>query len=43
MEINHVCSLGYLCQSSQILKQNGLKKCSYPFDWIFSNCDNIIH
>ena len=43
MEINHVCSLGPFCHSSQILKQNGLKKCSYPFDWIFSSCDNIIH
>lgn len=43
MEIKHVCSLGTLCHSSQILKDNGLKKFSYPFDWIFSNCDNIIH
>ena len=42
-EINYVCSLGSLCHSSQILKKNGYKKCSYPFDWIFSNCDNIIH
>ena len=37
------CSLGTLCHGSQILKNNQLKKCSYPFDWIFSNCDNIIH
>jgi hypothetical protein len=43
MEINYVCSLGPLCHSSGILKQNKLKTCSYPFDWIFSNCDNIIH
>jgi hypothetical protein len=42
-EIKHVCSLGPQCQSSQILKRNNLKKCSYPFDWIFSNCNNIIH
>ena len=41
--IKYVCSLGSLCQSSQILKNNNLKKCSYPFDWIFSNCNNIIH
>ena len=31
-----------MCHSSQILKQNNLKLCSYPFDWIFSNCDIII-
>jgi hypothetical protein len=43
MEIKHTCSLGSLCHSSQLLKNNKLKKCSYPFDWIFSNCDNIIH
>jgi hypothetical protein len=43
MEIKHVCSLGTLCQSSQILKTNNLKKSSYPFDWIFSNWDMIIH
>ena len=43
LEINYTCSLGSLCHSSQILKRNNLKLCSYPFDWIFSNCDNIIH
>ncbi len=43
LEINYTSSLGSLCQSSQILKRNNLKLCSYPFDWIFSNCDNIIH
>ena len=43
LEINYACSLGYLCQSSEILKRNKYKLCSYPFDWIFSNCDNIIH
>jgi hypothetical protein len=42
MEVKYVCSLGTLCQSSQILKNNNLKKCSYPFDWIFSNYDIII-
>lgn len=42
-EINYISSLGSLCQSSQLLKRNNLKLCSYPFDWIFSNCDNIIH
>jgi hypothetical protein len=43
MEIKYTCSLGTLCQSSQILKNNNLKKCSYPFDWIFSNPTNILH
>lgn len=43
MEIKYTCSLGSLCHSSQILKNNKLKKCSYPFDWIFSNYNNIIH
>lgn len=43
MEIKYTCSLGMLCHSSQILKNNNLKKCSYPFDWIFSSCNNIIH
>ena len=42
LEIKHTCSLGSLCHSSQILKRNNLKLCSYPFDWIFSNYDNII-
>ena len=43
LEINYTCSLGSLCHSSQLLKRNNLKLCSYPFDWIFLNCDNIIH
>ena len=43
MEIKHACSLGSLCHSAEILKRNNFKKCSYPFDWIFSNVDNIIH
>jgi hypothetical protein len=42
LEINYACSLGSLCHSSKILKRNKYKLCSYPFDWIFSNCDNII-
>ena len=43
VEINYTCSLGFVCHSAQILKRNKYKLCSYPFDWIFSNCDNIIH
>jgi hypothetical protein len=42
LEINYTCSLGGICHSSEILKRNNLKLCSYPFDWIFSNCDTII-
>jgi hypothetical protein len=33
----YVCSLGFNCHAAQILKTNGLKKASYPFDWIMSN------
>lgn len=40
--ICHVCSLGTLCQSSQLLKDTHLKEESYPFDWIFSSPSNII-
>lgn len=42
LEINYASSLGSLCHSSQILKRNNIKKCSYPFDWIFSDCDIVI-
>lgn len=42
MKINYVCSLGLNCHSSQILKINNLKLCSYPFDWVFSNYNIII-
>jgi hypothetical protein len=37
------CSLGSLCHSSQLLKINGLKKASYPFDWIFSSLEMVEH
>jgi len=43
MEISYTCSLGNECHTAQILKRNKLKLCSYPFDWIFSSCHNIIH
>ena len=42
LEINYTCSLGGMCHSSQILKRNKYKSCSYPFDWIFSSCDTIM-
>lgn len=41
-EINYICSLGDRCCSAYWIKQMKLKKCSYPFDWIFSNIDMII-
>ena len=41
--IHHVCSLGTLCLSSQLCKDMNLKLESYPFDWTFSSCKNIIH
>jgi hypothetical protein len=37
------CSLGGLCHSAQLLKINGLKKASYPFDWIFSSLQMVEH
>jgi hypothetical protein len=42
MEINYICSLGPVCHSANIIKDLGLKICSYPFDWIFSNHDLIL-
>ena len=39
----HVCSLGTRCQSSQLLLETGLKKESYPFDWVFSSPADIEH
>jgi hypothetical protein len=43
LEINNVCSLGYCCHSATILQRLKIKKESYPFDWIKSNLDIIIH
>ena len=36
MNINYVISLGKQCHTAEFLKDNKLKNCSYPFDWIFS-------
>jgi hypothetical protein len=41
--VNYACSIGFLCQSTQILKRINYKFDSYPFDWIFSNCQVIAH
>lgn len=43
MEINYICSLGSLCHTACFMKRNNFKFESYPFDWIFSNHNNIIH
>ena len=40
-EINYICSLGISCHSANIIKRNNLKKCSYPFDWIYSDFEVI--
>jgi len=42
LKFNQACSLGPFCHSAQLLKRNHYKTCSYPFDWIFSNCDTIL-
>jgi hypothetical protein len=43
MKFSYTCSLGHFCHSSTILKQNKLKLCSYPFDWMQSSYNNVIH
>ena len=40
--IKHACSLGTICQSSQLCKDLQIRKESYPFDWIFSTPDIIV-
>jgi hypothetical protein len=37
------CSLGFNCHPAFFLKRNGLKKCSYPCDWIVSSLKNVTH
>jgi hypothetical protein len=37
------CSLGEMCLSATLLKNNGLKDASYPFDWIFSSVEMVKH
>lgn len=43
MSINYVCSLGDRCHTAKFMKRLNLKLVSYPFDWIFSGTDTIIH
>ena len=42
-KFKYFVSLGERCYTSSLLKRNKLKKESYPFDWIFSNLDMILH
>lgn len=39
-DIEHI-SLGHNCSTSWYLKQCGLKKATYPFDWVFTSCELI--
>ena len=41
--IKHICSLGKNCHSASLIKRNGWKKESFPFDWIFTNLNMIKH
>ena len=36
-----VCPLGLLCQASEFISRNGLRKCAYPFDWTFTDLSVI--
>lgn len=38
--INYVVSLGPFCHIAQFLKENKLRFCSYPFDWLY--CKNSL-
>ena len=40
---NHICSLGFNCHPAFFIKRNGLKKVSYPSDWIMSSLKNLTH
>jgi hypothetical protein len=41
-DIEHI-SLGHNCSTSWYLKKCGLKKATYPFDWVFTSCELITH
>jgi len=40
--VSYVCSLGTLCHTGKIMQATGLKLCSYPFDWIFTDPTAVI-
>ena len=41
--INYVCPIGTLCRGDTMIKSRDLKKCSYPFDSIFSSEGMVSH
>jgi hypothetical protein len=41
IEITYACSLGFFCHTAELLKRQGYKLESYPFDWIFSDIDMV--
>ena len=43
MDIKYVCSLGPLCCTANFMKKTNLKLVSYPFDWIHSTPDILLH
>ena len=40
--VTHLASLGSFCLTGNILKNNGLRRYSLPFDWIFSSPQMLI-
>jgi hypothetical protein len=38
---NNVCSIGTLCHTAEVLNRCGIRKCAYPFDWVFSDLSVI--
>lgn len=43
VEISSIVSLGTHCYTSAMLKRNGLKRFSGPFDWVFSSTAMVRH
>ena len=43
LPIQHIISLGCHCLTSSLLKRNGLKPTSLPFDWMISTPGSVIH
>ena len=42
MDINFI-SIGPLCGTAEILKENNLRTSAYPFDYIFSSLEMVKH
>lgn len=41
IHINYLVSFGSCCHTASFFKENGLKKISYPFDWVLSGPDIV--